>query len=81
MKAVTISTLRKDMKEYFDYVSESSEIIIVPQSVEEDSIVIMSIKEYNALMETEYLLSSKKNREKLQESIQQMRSNKTIAFK
>jgi len=38
VKAVTISNQRKGMKEYFDYVLKSSEIMIVPRSNEEDAV-------------------------------------------
>jgi antitoxin YefM len=81
MKAVSISTLRSKMKTYFDQVSKSLEVIIVPRNnKEEDAIVIMSIKEYNSLKETEYLLSSAKNSIRLQESIEQFQSNQNVDY-
>ena len=81
MKAITISTLRKGMKEYFDYVSKSMEVLIIPRNKDNDAIVIMSIQEYNSLKETEHLLSTQSNRNRLQESLDQASKGKTIHYK
>jgi len=78
LKAISISTLRKGMKEYFDYVSKSMEVIIVPRNKEEEAIVIMSIQEYNSLKETEHLFSTEANQKRLQKSISQITEGKTI---
>lgn len=77
MKALTISTLRKNIKNYFDEVVDNQEIIVVPRGPEEESVVIISIDEYNALTETAMLLGSATNRQRLEAALEATKEGNT----
>lgn len=79
MQAVSASKLRSNMKKYLDDVSKSSDALIITRAAEEEDVIILSMKEYNALNETGYLLSSAKNRKRLHDSIDQLDNRKTSA--
>lgn len=80
MQAVSKTQLMSNMKKYLDDVSKSSDILVVSRTSEQEAVVILPMKEYNSLQETGYLLSTAANRERLQDSIQQLKEGKTKAF-
>ena len=82
MTAITITSLRSSLKKYLDVVSKSQEVVVITRNnKEEDAVVIISIREYNAMLETTHLLSSKANRKRLEESVEQARQGKTVSYK
>lgn len=82
MKAITVSSLRAKMKAYFDEVVKSSEVLIIPRSHDDDeAVVILSLKEYNSLIETDYLLSTKANSKRLLASIKELEDQDTVEYK
>lgn len=77
MKAANYTEFRRDLKDYLDSVEENNETLIIKRGTGKGAVLI-SLGEYNSIMETLHLLSSRKNAERLFESIEQMGSGKTV---
>ena len=77
MIAANFSEFRTGLKSYLDSVEDDNETLIIKRKSGKGTVMI-SLDEYNSIMETMHLLSSKKNADRLYESIEQMKSGKTI---
>ena len=71
MKAITYTAARQNLAKTMEKVCEDHAPIIVTRK-KTDSVVIMSLEDYEALEETAYLLRSPKNTRRLIESIAQL---------
>lgn len=77
MLTTTLSDFRKDIKRYFDQISQNFETLIINRG-KDSGIVIMSLAEYNSLKSTHHELSSKVNEERLDAAIQKLKSGKSF---
>jgi antitoxin YefM len=80
MLAANYSELRKELKSYLDNVEFNNETLIIKRGSGKGTVLI-SLEEYNSIMETLHLLSSKENAKRLFESIDQMKSGKKAQHK
>ena len=77
MIAANYSEFRKELKGYLDSVEYNNDTLIIKRGSGKGAVLI-SLEEYNSIMETLHLLSSKKNAQRLYESIEQMHSGNTV---
>ena len=80
MQTTNITELRKNIKSTLNKVSQDKETIIIHRAGEED-IVMISLSDYNNIMETAYLFSTKANRDHLQKSIQDAKNGNSKKIK
>ena len=78
MLAVNYSTIRNHLKDYCDKVTDDYETIIVTRK-DEKNVVIISLTEYNNMMENLFIMSNKKNYNRLVESRQQIERGFTVS--
>ena len=71
MKAITYTAARQNLAKTMEKVCKDHAPVIVTRKTT-DSVVIMSLEDYEALEETAYLLRSPKNTRRLIESVVQL---------
>lgn len=77
MKSVTYTDARANFADMLDAAVEDHEEVIITRSGR-DSAVLISLDDYNAIKETEYLLSNPANARHLRESIAQANAGNVV---
>ena len=80
MMAANYTEFRNELKNYLDNVEYNNETLIIKRGSGKGTVLI-SLEEYNSIMETLHLLSSRKNAKRLFDSIDQMRTGKKAQHK
>ena len=77
MMTATISDFRKDIKSYFNKVIDNFEPLIINRG--KDSLVVISLEEYNSLNATQHELSSVANVKRLESALESIRNGETFS--
>ncbi len=77
MIAANFTEFRTELKKFLDNVENNHETLVIKRKSGKGTVMI-SLDEYNSIMETVHLLSSKANADRLYESIQQMKKGDTV---
>ena len=82
IKKLSESDFINNLDNELDFIgNNNTNQLIIKRTKGKGNIVLISEAEFNSMQETLYLLSSKKNREHLLESIQQFKEGKTVKVK
>lgn len=74
MDSITYTAARANLAATMDRVSENHEPVIITRN--EQSVVMMSLEDYNSIEETAYLLRSPKNAMRLLQGIMELESGR-----
>lgn len=77
MRAANYTEFRTKLKKFLDDVEKNNETLIIKRGTGNGAVLI-SLDEYNSIIETMHLLSSKANADRLYESIHQMKTGKSV---
>ena len=77
MQVVSLTEARNNLKSVFDAVYKDHDEVIIHRKGKEN-VVVIPFDEYNAMKETQYLLSAKNNRERLLLSLKHAREGQSF---
>lgn len=77
---INYSEFRKNLAESLNAVNDDGDIVVVSRS-KGKNVVVMSLAEYNSIQETLHLNSSKTNRKRMEEAMDEMKTNKYYKHK
>jgi antitoxin YefM len=77
MNAINYTDLRQNLKSHMDNVYQDHEPLIVTRK-DNQNVVLISLEDYNSLSETQYLLSSQNNANRLLRSLSDARNGKSF---
>ncbi len=80
MLAANYSEFRTGLRKFLDSVENNNETLIIKRGAGKGAVLI-SLDEFNSIMETMHLLRSKRNADRLYESISQMKKGKVVRKK
>lgn len=78
MMAVNYTTMRNNLKDVLDKVSDDSETVIITRK-DEKNVVLMSLEQYNNLIENDFIFSNKTYYDRLMHSKNQIEKGKTVS--
>jgi antitoxin YefM len=73
MQALSYTKVRKQLSDVMNQVCQDHDPVIITRQ-KHSSVVVMSLEDYNSLIETAYLLQSPKNAERLNQAVADFKS-------
>ena len=74
MEALSYTKVRNQLSDVMNHVCQDHDPVIITRQ-KHPSVVVMSLEDYNALIETAYLLQSPKNAERLNQAVADFKSD------
>ncbi|MBN1662322.1 MAG: type II toxin-antitoxin system prevent-host-death family antitoxin [Deltaproteobacteria bacterium] len=80
MKAITYSKAQRNLRTIIQDVCDNSEPTIIINDKNDEQAVLISLRDYQNIEETAYLLRSPANRAHLKKSLENVREGKLVSY-